>query len=117
MEVTMATRPPRTSDPERKRARPVPDPDSLAMDDRGTRPFRPARVDQPKASGRPSPLDEAMPDPDPDGNYIGDPVKPKETIRADEAAPDLPEHDSPEDELAPSDAPTLIRDVPPRARH
>jgi hypothetical protein len=67
---------------------PIPDPDSLEMDDRGTRPYR---------SRRRHPGEHAAPD---DGNYIGDPNKPEENIRADEA----------EDPLPASDAPTLIRD-------
>lgn len=42
----MATRSPaRGKHRERARAHPVPDPDSLAMDDRGTRPFRQAQSD------------------------------------------------------------------------
>lgn len=90
-------------DGERMLARPVPDPDSLAMDDRGTRTYQTSRrheSDQPEEHG----LDD-------DGNYIGDPIKPKETTRAD----DLHANDLDDDELpherAPSDAPTIIRDV------
>jgi hypothetical protein len=69
-----------------------PDPDSLAMDDRGTRPFRH------------KPGDHRAPD---DGNYIGDPNKPEETIRA----ADETEVEQDEQWLPASDAPTIIRDV------
>ena len=69
---------------------PVPDPDSLAMDDRGTRPYR---------SRRRHPGEHPTPD---DGNYIGDPDKPEENIRAQEDELDAP--------LPASDAPTIIRD-------
>jgi hypothetical protein len=96
----MATRPPVGSGTrERKRARPVPDTDSLAMDDRGTRPYRNAQSDNPAAPD--------IPDPE-NGNHIGDPIKPEETIRATENST----AELPEDEVeAPSDAPTIIRDA------
>jgi hypothetical protein len=71
-----------------------PDPDSLAMDDRGTRPFRPH-------AHRHAATD--------DGNYIGDPNHPEETIRA----ADEDEGDERDEHwLPPSDAPTIIRDLP-----
>ena len=41
----MATQPSTRQHRERRRAHPVPDPDSLAMDDRGTRTFRTAQSD------------------------------------------------------------------------
>lgn len=89
--------PPGASEHERKHARPIPDPDSLAMDDRGTRTYRA----DPHHSDRP----EQVPDPDGDGNYIGDPIKREDAIRADDEG--QPDEWTP----APSDAPTIIRDV------
>jgi hypothetical protein len=73
-----------------KYAQPVPDPDSLAMDDRGTRPYR--------YPGECYPRERRVPD----DNYIGDPNKPGENIRAGDTASEGP--------LPASDAPTLIRD-------
>jgi hypothetical protein len=63
------------------------------MDDRGTRPFRN------------KPEDRCPPD---DGNYIGDPNKPDETIRAGDETEDGQD----ENWLPASDAPTIIRDLP-----
>ena len=99
----MATRPFADGTPgERKRARPVPDPDSLAMDDRGTRPFRNAHPDDP-----PPPADVVTPgtweDP---GKLIDDPLKANEIAQAE--ADEQPEGKSIQD------APTIIRDVPRR---
>jgi hypothetical protein len=89
---------------ERQHAHPVPDPDSLAMDDRGTRTYRGNH-----GSDRP----EQVPDPDGDGNYIGDPIKREDTIRADDGFRDDGLYDDLIEDWTPaaSDAPTIIRDV------
>jgi len=118
----MATRPsegPR----ERKRAQPVPDTDSLATDDRGTRPYRDPQPDEHDRFHESLPGDEIEQPPEhpDDGNYIGDPIKPDDTIRASDA-PDSDVPDVPADLLddwtpAPSDAPTIIRDINRRSDH
>ena len=86
----------RSPDPSRRAPNtpdPIPDPDSLEMDDRGTRIYR-GRTGEHVARGAPD-----------DGNYIGDPIKPDDTIRATD------EDDPGEEWLPASDAPTIIRDV------
>jgi hypothetical protein len=92
MEVTMSRRDERTGG---NYVNPIPDPDSLAMDDRGTRPYR--------STGHHR-GERRVPD---DGNYIGDPNKPEEDIRADDD-----EGIEGEAPLPASDAPTIIRDAP-----
>jgi hypothetical protein len=84
--------PKRVESGERKPER-GPDPDSLQMDDRGTRIYR-GRTGEHVRHGAPD-----------DGNYIGDPIEPEETIRATD------EEDEGEEWLPASDAPTIIRDV------
>jgi len=89
---------------ERTPADGIPDPDSLQMDDRGTRIYR----------GKPGEhVGATLPDDGPEngpenGNYIGDPIKSDETIRAGDEADD---EVGGEQWLPASDAPTIIRDV------
>ena len=107
----MATRSPEgSSNRKRKQAHPVPDTDSLSMDDRGTRPYRTSHSETPHAENPESP---GIPDPE-EGNHIGDPVQPgRETIRATDACLS----DVPDEATASSDAPTIIRDLPQRRHH
>jgi hypothetical protein len=80
---------------------PMPDPDSLEMDDRGTRIYRGPGGDY--VTGEP--VRRGIPqDGRDDGNYIGDPIEPDDTIRADDEYPQ-------EEWLPASDAPTIIRDL------
>jgi len=79
----------------------IPDPDSLQMDDRGTRIYRGKTGEH---------VPRSTPD---DGNYIGDPIQ-SDTIRAEDAdAEEMGEQWLPAGEqwLPASDAPTIIRDV------
>lgn len=86
------------SSPIEPKPAPMPDPDSLEMDDRGTRIYR-GDKGQPMRRSRTH-------DGRDDGNYIGDPPNRDDTIRADDEYPE-------EEWLPASDAPTIIRDVQP----
>ena len=77
---------------------PMPDPDSLEMDDRGTRIYR-GDMDEHVRRDIPNHGRD-------DGNYIGDPIRSDDAIRADDEFPE-------EEWLPASDAPTIIRDVQP----
>jgi hypothetical protein len=83
------------SNPVEPKPAPMPDPDSLEMDDRGTRIYRGDTGEHVRRGihGRD------------DGNYIGDPINPDDSIRAEDEVAE-------EEWLPASDAPTIIRDVP-----